>query len=528
MAMSAKQVAESEITKALRSGGGVIRREKPNLTSTNSDQAFILTFRLFGMIDRYLITRDKTALNAIIVCINWLFTQTDQHIKDREFTCTDWQTGKPRQKRFTLAKEGYAKSPRREWSPGWCRYIDVGGGVIGFRPEILCDGFTSYAIVYFIAGAGDELPAEKRNEWLQKLAAIFQYHEPSWRDEHEHSDGAVFGKPHKDLKVAGYWWPSANDGSGRVDATMPGFNQQSVFLSAGLEVERLLDRDISARDKARLFVEKTLPRYLKMQDSNTRLYHAYDLRKNLKEPANDTTHAQKANIFFTVATEHGLMPSDYQRAIIKQVREVCHRGNGRMSVMMNGSDDHAGGYDPDKHASASMWAECLQWAGSESLIPIAEQTLKLEHTTSDGGAKTDHKSDHFRARYLLALHKQQTGKGKSTKQPAKEVGRMAGEGKPDKSHADGCDMDGDVSRAGRGRVARLLVSNDKNQVIEGTEDAVNVTHKGDNQDLFHVSGVYKGVKVHAVKAGETVLTYLSNDTPPIERKIKVIVMDRKR
>ena len=395
------QSAQKSLDHFIEQNGGKIPRSKPNLTSTGSDIAFQFTSNYLAVLDWWHATRDNRCVDMLVDGTDWVFTQTDRHIKDIEYDVTDWTNGKKTVQKRKLSDHGYSHSPRTEWSPGWCRWIYVEGQTLGNRPEVLTDGFTGQAIAHFINDCRDLIDQSKATEWLEKLAEIFVYHEPCFKYQYTHAGGKLFNTPHEGLKVSAYYWPAANDNSGRVHNNAVGFNQHSVFLTMGLLVEDMLGRDIGAKKQAEAFIADTLPHYL-VNNGHDKVFHLYDLRDNPSEKSNDTFHAYKANIFLTIAIENGLLDNDVlQGQIIKQVHDVCHKGNGRMSVLMHGTDDHGGGYNPNNHPSAGHWQECLLWEKGDKLLPIAQMTLDLEHK-----GKTDHKSNSFHARFhrAVALH----------------------------------------------------------------------------------------------------------------------------
>jgi len=391
--------AQESLDQFVQQNGGKIPRTEPNLTTTGSDIAFVFTSNYLAVLDWWHATKDQRCIDMLVDATDWLFTQTDEHIKDIEFDVTDWTNGKRVQKR-RLSDHGYSHSPRSSWSPGWCRWIYVEGKTLGNRPEVLCDGFTGQAIAHFIKDCKNHIDQSKANEWLENLASIFDYHSSSFKVKHKHTPGKTFDTPHDGLAISAYYWPAGNDDSGTVYRTAVGMNQNSVFITMGLLVEDMLGRDIGAKKTANAFIDDTLPHYI-IENGSDKIFHLYDLRDNPSEKSNDSFHAYKANIILTTAVNMGMISADYHRKIIKQVKDVCHKGNGRMSVLMHGSDDHGGGYNPNKHPSAGHWLECLLWEGGDTLLDIAQMTLKLEH---DG--KTDHKSNSFVARFhrAEALH----------------------------------------------------------------------------------------------------------------------------
>ena len=395
----------SELLQQFRNG---IPKTAVNWSSDNSDISFIWTPNFLAVLDLWHALDDHTekedCIEKLTAAVDWVFTMTDEALGWSEQAAVTVEWNPLKYQVMSLGAEGYAKSPSEQINPGWTRYIDVGDGVMGFRPEILASGVIGYAIASFIDDCWDELDQEQRTGWLEKLADIFEYHDPNWRNEKIHSPGVLYDMPHTDLMVSGYWWPTGV-GPG-IDPTMPGLNQQAQFLSMGVITEKLLGRDIQAKARMSEFCNTTLPKYMQLA-GNERAFTLYDFRDNPNERANDTVHHQHSMPIFIHGNDNA---TRYQQMIINQVRYI-HRLGGKFPILADGSDFHDGRdreTDINSHPDAAVWADCLLFDNGSDLLDIARQTLE-NHVPNTWS----HKEVHFHARYLRAVKALKTGKRSS-------------------------------------------------------------------------------------------------------------------
>ena len=350
--------------------------------------------------DLWMTTEGDRALPWLINGVEWVFSMTDEALPEgfAANVITDWGPPKKTQ-RMSLSETGYARSPCAEMGPGWCRYIGIGNGEKGFRPEILASGTIGLAIAMFMRDAGDSICGEHRERWIEHLARLFEWHAPNWQDEHTHPDGDHFGVPHSGLKVAAYCWPK---GIGpEPDGNIPGLNQQVQFLVMGTLVEEMSGRDIGAKTKLKLFCERTLPHLIK-EDERGRLFTAYDLRAHAQmdpynaEPTNDGNHFNKSAVLFIEAARLGFIPVEYQDKLIKTILEVTHLGDGQMAILQDGTSEHEGG-NRQKNCGIEHIVGALMFENGDQLLDLAETVLAREMPQPGG-----HKSMCYHAQFQRA------------------------------------------------------------------------------------------------------------------------------
>lgn len=423
--------------------GGKIPTTAVNWSSENSDISFIWTYHYLAITDLWRATKDPRALKMLIEATEWVFTQTDQAlgINHTAEVVVSWGPKKVEQR--SIASHGYGASPSADINPGWSRYITYEGSKKGFRPEILASGHIGYAIASFIRDAFDLWVSEstpesvmRANRWLKILARIFLYHDPNWRDSHAHSGGSIYTQP-----VAGYWWPRAV--GDEIWDMQPGLNQQSQFLSMGVVVEELLGEDIGAKDKMKMYCERTLPNLL-VKDGN-RIGLRYDFRDHSKmspklaEPLSDSTHTQKAMPLLIEGERLGFIDPDLHGGIINQTRDVTYKSDGDFAVLMDGTDEH--GREKD-HPGVCFVIDAVQLPGGHALMPLYEKALAFDFGDFPGSG--GHKAWHAYARFAR-VKELSTGVSSNEASPVQPVSEPA-----KKKSAGGSSETGDSGAAGDG------------------------------------------------------------------------------
>lgn len=371
-----------------------------NWNNENSDVSFGVADWLDFFTDLFLVAQDtderKLYLRRMATTINWMHNNRDEALGE-DFTTevTIWGKGSS-----VRGIDGYDASPRdlNKLSPGWCRLVNMGDNFIGFRTEILADGRNGRAMVRALLAIKrhDGHLSPRYNAIIETLIQVFKYHDPAWFSNRQHTQGNLHGSIASPV-VSGYFWPTTHE-PGKFWSTMPGLNQQAVFLTFGIMLEELSGKSIGAMEKYDEFHTNTLPFYI--SNTNGRIKHLYDLRGIGKsEGYNDTGHQSIADLMFDPSYFQGngdLPNAEYREGIIRQMLEVTHKGQGDFSITMDGKDDHGG---KRNHPPASAWHTAVLWPEAGNLVPVAEMTLK-NHT----GKPTFAKEYGFYSRLLLAKH----------------------------------------------------------------------------------------------------------------------------
>jgi len=508
-------LARQLLDQYIESTSGVIPTTAYNWHSDNSDVSFILAMELQGVIDLWVATGDDKARDMIDVAIEWIFSVADSELPADVKTDVTVDWGPPTQKKHLQLV--YTVSPSTRRYPGWCRWINVGRptnhGQMGFRPEILASGVIGLTIAQYIQDRQkkDEqfILSDRCVAWLNHLAAVFTYHEPNWREAHTHTPGVLFDKPHNDLLVSGYFWPS--DLNGSVDNTLPGANQQVQFLVMGVLVENMLGSSIGAMEKLTRWTNDTFLPHMVIKSAEDRAFTLYDLRDNKEEPSNDLTHNQHTCPIFTYGPGMGLIPAELPRQIINQQLDVCHQGNGEMSLLQHGSDEHhnrTNSYHPSPAGLAEMLMFDPNGHRYEEMLNVMEMSLRLEMPN----AMENHKTKHYWFRFAraLAAQKKRAQAGTVIHTPETEKNQSAGHSVPNSGRSAGAgsqDAEGSI-KLKVGEYYQLPGTlNNLGSItgIEGDTGSVHVSNWNESQGV-------EAMTVKAIKSGSCTIRWMSAES----------------
>lgn len=531
--MKAPENSEQLLELFINQFGGKIPRTGVNWTSTNSDFAMIDSYYVQTALDCWRVTDDKRCVDMIADYLDWVMSMADNRLPaDYVQEVGKWGG---RKETTSPQKIGYQRSPRKELSPGSARWINTGEKddhvvehMHAFRPEILVDGVSNLVYVQFIEECGHLIEPSRRIAWLEQMTDIVTYHDPSWREQFEHAEGVLFDTPHKGLKIDSYFWPAEN-GTGEVYQTAPGLNQNAQFLSFAMKVEKLTGKDLGAKDKFVKYCKNTLPHLTVIYDESgeKRIFTLYDFRENPNEKSNDTNHHCHSMPFFRYGPELDCVPLEHQDWIINQIIAKQHTGNGDMTVLAHGSDNHGDGSNRG-HPSFHVISECLLFDNGHRLLDIARMTIENEVK-----APNNHKNYSFFARLFLAefVHSKSSGEkpddrptetNQAIQLPEKEKEEKPKEEGEKKSNAGTGDTDSDsgtpVRGAGKAKLRFRSVGH-----VKAIPNSKNGQLKDDGNGLVSCINTWPNIELKALRKGEGEIVWindLGHKQPPVKVKVK--------